>query len=302
MEVPAHSAAARRPTPSTSASEPPWLAAVVDAAAVCKRGLAANQVLDIKQPDLHVVLAVLLTASVDVAEDMRQLYAVCDVLLDAGWLTLPEPAAFAESDLQQRLAQLQSTALVQEHAAAFESTARALLAAHPPAWRPSSARAPTPLMLWRLHHHRTAAPPTRKRKAAVQPPANAWFVIAPERSPMGISQAELARLFKRWMLRNHPDKGGDENVAAELNTLYTHAVGRNAPGGENGEAPTEEEAAAVYKQEQMAAACAWDAWRRDTAERGWLESPAFLAQRLLRGVKVRVRPRVRVRVRVRVRP
>ena len=233
MEAPAHSAAARRPTPSTSASEPPWLAAVVDAAAVCKRGLAANQVLDIKQPDLHVVLAVLLTASVDVAEDMRQLYAVCDVLLDAGWLTLPEPAAFAESDLQQRLAQLQSTALVQEHAAAFESTARALLAAHPPAWRPSSARAPTPLMLWRLHHHRTAAPPTRKRKAAVQPPANAWFVIAPERSPMGISQAELARLFKRWMLRNHPDKGGDENVAAELNTLYTHAVGRNAPGGEN---------------------------------------------------------------------
>ena len=104
MEAPAHSAAARRPTPSTSASEPPWLAAVVDAAAVCKRGLAANQVLDIKQPDLHVVLAVLLTASVDVAEDMRQLYAVCDVLLDAGWLTLPEPAAFAESDLQQRLA------------------------------------------------------------------------------------------------------------------------------------------------------------------------------------------------------
>ena len=173
MEAPAHSAAARRPTPSTSASEPPWLAAVVDAAAVCKRGLAANQVLDIKQPDLHVVLAVLLTASVDVAEDMRQLYAVCDVLLDAGWLTLPDPAAFAESDLQQRLAQLQSTALVQEHAAAFESTARALLAAHPPAWRPSSARAPTPLMLWRLHHHRTAAPPTRKRKAAVQPPANA---------------------------------------------------------------------------------------------------------------------------------
>ena len=59
----------------------------------------------------QVVLAVLLAASVDVAEDMRQLYAVCDVLLDAGWLTLPEPAAFAESDLQQRLAQLQSTAL-----------------------------------------------------------------------------------------------------------------------------------------------------------------------------------------------
>ena len=72
--------------------------------------------------------------------------------------------------------------------------------------------------------------------------------------------------------------------------------------GENGEAPTEEEAAAVYKQEQMAAACAWDAWRRDTAERGWLESPAFLAQRLLRGVKVRVRPRVGVRDRVRALP
>ena len=44
---------------------------------------------------------------------------------------------------------------------------------------------------------------------------------------MGISQSELARLFKRWMLKNHPDKGGDEDVAAELNTLYTHAVGRN---------------------------------------------------------------------------
>ena len=44
-----------RPTTSTTADAPPWLAAVVDAAAVCKRGLAANQVLDIKQPDLHVV-------------------------------------------------------------------------------------------------------------------------------------------------------------------------------------------------------------------------------------------------------
>ena len=99
---------------------------------------------------------------------------------------------------------------MQQHAAAFESTARTLLAAHPPAWRPTSPRAPTPLLLWRLHHHRTAAPPTRKRKAAVPPPANAWFVIAPERSPMGISQSELARLFKRWMLKNHPDKGGDQ--------------------------------------------------------------------------------------------
>ena len=99
----AGTAADRRATPSTTADAPPWLAAVVDAAAVCKRGLAANQVLDIKQPDLHVVLTVLLAASVDVAEDMRQLYAVCDVLLDAGWLTLPEPAVFAESDLQQRL-------------------------------------------------------------------------------------------------------------------------------------------------------------------------------------------------------
>ena len=102
---------------------------------------------------------------------------------------------------------------------------------------------------------------------------------------MGISQSELARLFKRWMLKNHPDKGGDENVAAELNTLYTHAVGRNAPGGENGEAPTEEEAAAVYKQEQQTAEYAWDAWRRDTADWRLADSPAFLAQRLLRAVK-----------------
>jgi len=60
----AGTAADRRATPSTTADAPPWLAAVVDAAAVCKRGLAANQVLDIKQPDLHVVLTVLLAASV----------------------------------------------------------------------------------------------------------------------------------------------------------------------------------------------------------------------------------------------
>ena len=51
----AGSAADGRPTTSTTADAPPWLVAVVDAAAVCKRGLAANQVLDIKQPDLHVV-------------------------------------------------------------------------------------------------------------------------------------------------------------------------------------------------------------------------------------------------------
>ena len=91
MESPAVAgiAADRRPTTSTTADAPPWLAAVVDAAAVCKRGLAANQVLDIKQPDLHVVVAVLLAASVDVAEDMRQLYAVCDVLLDAHEKTMP---------------------------------------------------------------------------------------------------------------------------------------------------------------------------------------------------------------------
>ena len=79
-------------------------------------------------------------------------------------------------------------------------------------------------------------PGTRKRKPMPSAPRNAWFIIAPDRSPLSIGQPELAKMFKKWMLRFHPDKGGDEQVAAELSALFSHAMGRNL--SELGEAPS----------------------------------------------------------------
>ena len=51
------------------------------------------------------------------------------------------------------------------------------------------------------------------------------------------SAADVKRAYRRLAIKFHPDKGGDEGVAATLSALYSHAMGRNAPGAENGEAP-----------------------------------------------------------------
>ena len=41
---------------------------------------------------------------------------------------------------------------------------------------------------------------------------------------------ELGKLFKKWMLRNHPDKGGDEAAAADESSLYAYAIGKQETG------------------------------------------------------------------------
>ena len=33
------------------------------------------------------------------------------------------------------------------------------------------------------------------------------------KEPRNVTASELGRLFKRWMLKNHPDKGGDQALA-----------------------------------------------------------------------------------------
>ena len=86
-----------------------------------------------------------------------------------------------------------------------------------------------------------------------------------DRAPLSLHTVELGRLFKRWMVRNHPDKGGDETRASEASALYSRAMGRDAVAGKTPEDMAQEDPALAFAREQQRAEGAWSEWKRARA-------------------------------------
>ena len=122
-------------------------------------------------------------------------------------------------------------------------------------------------------------------QASADLPQNIWFILAPDRAPLSLHTVELGRLFKRWMVRNHPDKGGDETRASEASALYSRAMGRDAVAGKTPEDMAQEDPALAFVREQQRAEGAWSEWKRACAEQQWSASPAYVQQRLLKGFR-----------------
>ena len=255
-----------------------WAAAVP----VAKRGLAEGSLLDVASSELHVLLALALAQSLKLDEPMSQLYAMLELLEDARVLHVAdEPvAAQRESELQHNLTLLQSSAAVQSAHPPFAALAQQLLAT-----APAPPSRPTPLQLWRRQYARATPPPALKRKPPPIEPQNIWFILAPDRAPLSLHTVELGRLFKRWMVRNHPDKGGDETRASEASALYSRAMGRDAVAGKTPEDMAQEDPALAFVREQQRAEGAWSEWKRACAEQQWSASPAYVQQRLLKGFR-----------------
>ena len=220
------------------------------------------------------LLALALAQSLKLDEPMSQLYAMLELLEDARVLHVAdEPvAAQRESELQHNLTLLQSSAAVQSAHPPFAALAQQLLAT-----APAPPSRPTPLQLWRRQYARATPPPALKRKPPPIEPQNIWFILAPDRAPLSLHTVELGRLFKRWMVRNHPDKGGDETRASEASALYSRAMGRDAVAGKTPEDMAQEDPALAFVREQQRAEGAWSEWKRACAEQQWSASPAYAA-------------------------
>ncbi|KAL1530896.1 hypothetical protein AB1Y20_001787 [Prymnesium parvum] len=232
-----------------------------EAVAVVKRGLGEHAALDIAVEEVDSLALLLLARHSHAADGLQMLYGVVDLLEDAGCLRLPSEASLdeREPDLQRLLVQLSASHAVKAETAALKKCAVGLEKSA--RQRGARGREPiTPLLLWRRHYAEATPPPSRKLKPPPPPPENAWQLLIPDRAPSSVSKAELSKLFKKWMLRNHPDKGGDQDLAARVSAHYSHALGRDQTSDE------ERNEDVVFSQQQQQAEADWASYKRQCSE------------------------------------
>ena len=130
-----------------------------------------------------------------------------------------------EGALQGLCATINESAAIKGQRNALLQLSRSLLA-HSPSQKLDYSKYLSPLMLWRSTYNANNPQPTRKRKPPPPEPDNIWFLLMPDRSPTSVPRNELSKTFKRWMLQNHPDKGGDEMLAARVSarSRMTHRL------------------------------------------------------------------------------
>ena len=290
-----------------------------EAASVIKRGLGERAILDITAEEVHCLTVLLLARYGKVTEGLQSLYGVLELLEDAEFLKLPSEQQFEarESELQRLLVVLPETGSVKSEVDALKAHAQALEAAAKQ--RGQRGREPlTPLHLWRRQYGESTPPPARKMKPPPTPPENAWHLLAPDRAPQSIAKGELSKMFKKWMLKNHPDKGGDEYLAARVSSQYSRALGAPAAAarlhahtarrraqdgscrgtlsiaahrrarscaGRDQTTDEERDEDTVYRQLQQVAEGEWGSYKRQCSEQTWSASQAFLDQRLLKGMR-----------------
>ena len=229
-------------------------AAAQAAIAVVKRGLGERGQLDVKMEEIHLLTVLQLARSSEVDEGLQVVYKLFDVLDDAGCLQLPTETAMVEREgaLQGLCATLNESAAVKSQKNALMQLSRSLLR-HSPLQSLSFATQLSPLQLWKNTWNASNPQPTRKRKPPPPEPENVWHFLCPERAPSAVPRNQLSKLFKRWMLTNHPDKGGDESICAKVSAANSTAMakGLNATGANpNDEEFQKVDEDVVYRQQQ----------------------------------------------------
>lgn len=261
--------------------------AVQVAASAVKRGLGERGILDVKTEEIHILIVLLLAKVGELDEELSSVYALFDVLEEASCLQLPSEADFdrREGELQRLLTLLHETPSIKAQRGILVELGKALLK-RAPSKQLSFAMCPQPWQLWRIHYGKSNAPPKRNTKPPPLEPNNVWFHLTPDRSPMDVPRNILSKLFKKWMLANHPDKGGDEEKCARVSSLYSQAMARgmNASGANPDEHEKVDEDA-VYRQQQLLAEPEFSAYKRAVNERAYCSSATYLEQRLLKAAR-----------------
>ena len=268
-------------------------AAASAATAAVKRGLGEKGTLDVKTEEIHLLVVLQLARSSDIDEGLTVVYKLFDVLDDAGCLQLPTEAELdrREGELQRLLALLNDSQSIKSQRNSLMQLARSLLTKSPPL-QLSYAQTLTPVQLWRHQYGSTNPAPTRKRKPPPPEPQNVWFLICPDRAPSSVPRNELSKMFKRWMLSNHPDKGGDPDKCARVSSAYSQATGKINAQGANPDEQVDEDV--VYRQQQFLSEPDWSAYRRAVQERSYCLSATYLEQRLLKAASWHLKRRGRI--------
>ena len=257
------------------------------AASAIKRGLGERGILDIQAKEVHLLMVLLLARVGDLDEDLNLLYVLFDVLDDASCLNLPSEAEFdkREGEIQRLLTLLHDTSSIKAQKSILIELGKGLLK-HAPPKQLNFSRCPQPWQLWRMNYTKTCQPPKRNTKPPPPEPNNVWFFLTPDRSPMDVPRTVLSKLFKKWMLANHPDKGGNEATAARVSALYSQAMARGLTAdGANPEENDKMDEDSVYRQQQRLAEPEWSAYKRAVSERAYCASATYLDQRLLKAVR-----------------
>ena len=262
--------------------------AEAEASSIVKHGLVEAKCYDVRPEEVAVLTVLMLARSAELDEALQVVYNMFDVLDDANCLPqLPSEAELVarEGELQRLLTLLNEVPSVKSQRHALAALARGLLR-HAPSRELSFKHQLAPLQLWRAQYTRQNPQPGRKRKPPPPEPQNVWFFLAPERSPMMVPRNELSKMFKKWMLQNHPDKGGDEVVAARVSAAYSQAMAKGLTAdGANPDANERVDEDAVYRQQQQLAEPEWSAYRRAVSERSYCLSATYLEQRLLKAAR-----------------
>ena len=265
--------------------------AVVEAAAAAsaavKRGLSERRIFEVKHEEINILVLLLLSKCGELDEDLSQLYSLFDVLDDSGCMQLPTDEAFAarEGEMQRLLTVLYDAPSIKADRGRLAELGRVLLK-HAPPKQMSFATCPSPSQLWRVQYSKAHAPPKRNTKPPPEEPENVWFILMPDRAPSSVPRNELSKTFKRWMLANHPDKGGDEKQAARCSALYSQAMAKGLTvDGANPDSEVKVDEDLVYRQQQQQAEPDWSRYKRAVSERAYCSSATYLEQRLLKAAR-----------------
>ena len=262
-------------------------AAAAAATAAVKRGLGEKGLLDVKLEEVHLLVVLQLARSSEVDEGLQVVYKLFDVLDDAQCLKLPSDAECAarEGELQRYLTLLHNSDAIKKQRNALMQLSRSLLKHSPPP-QLTYAKQLSPLQLWRDRYGRDNPQPTRKRKPPPPEPTNVWWYLCPESAPSSVPRNALSKMFKKWMLQNHPDKGGDEKKCALVSAFYAQAMAKGmSAAGANPDADEKVDEDVVYRQQQQLAEPEWAAYRRAVSERAYCLSETYLEQRLLKAAR-----------------
>ena len=257
------------------------------ASTAIKRGLGERGFFDVQTEEVHVLVVLLLARVGELDEDMSAVYSLFDVLEEASCLQLPSEAEFdrREGQLQQYLTVLHTNPSIQAQRGILVELGKALLK-RAPSKQLNFATCPQPWQLWRIHYVKNNATPKRNTKPPPQEPNNVWFYLTPDKSPMDVPRNVLSKLFKKWMLQNHPDKGGDQAVCARVSAFYSQAMAKGmTASGANPDEKEQVDEDAVYRQQQKLAEPEWSAYKRAVSECSYCSTATYLEQRLLKGAR-----------------